>query len=90
MMWWGNNTWGHSWWWPGIIVMAIFMIICMAMMARMMSRGMPWSRPGNAGQRRPDGPERTLANRLASGEIDVEEYQRRLDALQQTTKTTRA
>jgi len=70
--------------------MAVFMIICMAMMAHMMSRGMPGSRFGNAEQRRPGGPERTLANRLASGEIDVEEYQRRLDALQQTTHLTRA
>lgn len=32
-----------------------------------------------------DDPERTLADRLARGDIQVEEYQRRVDALRQGT-----
>jgi uncharacterized membrane protein len=89
MMWWNSDgSWGHGWWWPGLIVMAVFMIICMVMMARMMSHGM--SRSHHANPRHPghDAPERTLANRLASGEIDIDEYERLSDALQRAADST--
>lgn len=91
MMWWnGDGSWGHGWWWPGLIVMAVFMIICMVMMARMMSHGVSRSHNARSEHPRRDVPERTLANRLASGEIDVDEYERLLDALQRTAKSPRA
>jgi uncharacterized membrane protein len=86
MMWWNDNgSWGHDWWWPGILVMAVFMILCMLMMARMMGHGMSRTRSGDARPDTPDAPERILANRLSSGEIDVEEYHKLRDALQSTT-----
>jgi hypothetical protein len=31
-MWW----WTDGWWWPGVALMAVFMVICVALMARMM------------------------------------------------------
>ncbi len=89
MMWWnGDGFWGHGWWWPGLIVMAVFMVICMVMMARMMSHGMSSSHHGNPVHAGRDAPERTLANRLASGEIDIGEYERLLEALQRTADST--
>ncbi len=87
MMWWnGNGSWGHGWWWPGIFIMGIVMILCMLMMARMMGHGRLRSRFGAAGTHMPDAPERILGNRLASGEIDIEEYNTLRDALQPTTR----
>ena len=55
------------WWWP---FGAVFMIVCMVMMFRMMGgHGMSGSRRYESERERPDA-ERILANRLASGEID--------------------
>jgi len=28
--------WTAAWWWPGVALMAVFMVICMVLMARMM------------------------------------------------------
>ena len=89
MMWWSSDgSWGHTWWWPGIVVMAVIMLACVVMMARMMSHGMSGAqrwRHGAPG----DVPEHMLANRLASGEIDVDEYERLLDALHRAADSTR-
>jgi uncharacterized membrane protein len=88
MMWWDDNDYsGGGWWWPGVLIMCVFMIICMVMMARMMmghgthSHGMHGSDRSEWSGPRPDGPERKLADRLASGEIGIEQYERLLDAL---------
>ena len=81
-MMWNDNGSGGDWWWPGLLIMAAFMVLCMVMMVRMMSHGGHRSSAGAAPQDRPDTPERTLADRLARGEIDTEEYHRRLGALQ--------
>ena len=87
----GDRYWGHGWWWPGIVVMAMFMIICMVMMARMMmSHGAHGSHTSDPRRHRRDVPERTLANRLASGEIDIDEYERLLAALQRSGDRTAA
>ena len=75
MMW----GWGAGWW----LVGAGFMVLCMLMMGRMMG-GMGHRQSGHGGHGRSDDPERTLADRLARGEIDVEEYQRLLEALRRT------
>ncbi len=89
MMWWdGSGYRGHGWWWPGIAVMAVFMVLCMVMMVRMMSHGMSGSHMGNPNTQG-DGSERVLANRLASGEIDVDEYERLRDTLQRTANSAR-
>ena len=80
MWWWG----GYHWWWPGPVFMAVFMVACIAGMALMMGHGRMsacvggmrgfWAqRPG----RHPTGTsERILDERLARGEIDVQEYRR--------------
>ena len=74
------------WWWP---FGAVFMIVCMVMMFRMMGAcGMSGSRSYESERERPDA-ERILANRLASGEIDVEEYERLRDALHRTSGSPR-
>lgn len=81
MMWWWNNDgfWGSGRGWPGILTIGLGMLACLAMMAMMMRHGMSGhsSNKPDAG----DSPESILAKRLASGEIDVEEYERTRDAL---------
>lgn len=89
MMWW-NHSWGFGWGW--ILVIAVAMVVCMAMMARMMMGHGAWGRMWPAGNRDEDQdlPERILARRLASGEIDVAEFERLRDALRQTNSTADA
>ena len=82
MMW---NGFGWGW---GLAIMG--MIMCVAMMAMMMSHGSSrrTREPGETNvdaPERADAPEHILARRLASGEIDVEEYRRLRDTLQHTT-----
>lgn len=78
------NGWGAGWW----LVGGLFMVLCMGMMIWMMAGMM------SHGQSAPDAsvgapdPERTLADRLAKGEIDVEEYNRRRDALRAGNRST--
>jgi putative membrane protein len=80
MMW--NGSWG--WWGPGLI----FMIFCMVMMVWMMSHGHHPHRDQSQ-RHTPDEAERILGERLARGEIDTEEYERRLAALHQTSAIDR-
>ncbi len=67
--------------WVALIVMAVFMVIFLVLVVWGIvalsgpGRG-PWR-----GQGDPQAPEQILARRLAMGEIDEEEYQRRLAAL---------
>lgn len=78
--------WGSGWW----IVGALMIVFCVWMMSRMMSHGDADHGGGGHGDH-PDGgadAERTLANRLALGEIDTEEYERLLDTLRRTKSTT--
>lgn len=84
-MWW-NHAWGFGWGW--ILVMAVGMVVCMTMMTGMM-RHRAWGRMWPAGDRGQDedAPERILARRLASGEIDVQEFERLRDALQRTSRS---
>jgi putative membrane protein len=41
---------------------------------------------GGAGRRQPRGPEQILARRFAAGDIDEDEYRRRLAALRNTSR----
>jgi putative membrane protein len=76
--------WGwHGWSWWGWLVMSLSMVafwglIIWGIVA--LFRGSGWSWPRND---RPD-PEQILAERFAKGEIDEEEYQRRLEVLRST------
>ena len=79
-MMWGDGSWG--WWGPGVI----FMIFCMVMMVWMMSHGHGSHGSHTRESHGPGGAERILAERLARGEIDIEEYQRRLAAVQRSSK----
>jgi uncharacterized membrane protein len=86
-MWWNHGFWGSGWGWPVFAVMAVAMVAGMAMMARMMMRhgtSPPRQETGNRGQ---EPPEQILARRLASGEIDVQEFRRLRDALQPASST---
>ena len=67
--------WTAGWWLGGCALM-------MVMMIPMMSRG--HGRSGHNGHGWSGEPERTLADRLARGEIDTEEYERYLEALRRT------
>ncbi len=68
-MWW----WAAGWWWPGFVLMAAFMVICLALMVRMM--GSTEGVCGFGRRRSPrdeaDAAERTLDDRPARGEIDI-------------------
>jgi len=76
-MMWSGGSWGWLW------LALPLMIICMVMMVRMMSHGhgSHGTHTGEAPTHRPGGAERILAERLAGGEIDTEEYERRLAVL---------
>ncbi len=82
MMWGYHGFWGSGWGWPVLAITAVAMIACMVMMGRMMIRHGA-SRPRwETGNRAGETPGQILERRLASGEIDVEEFQRLRDALQ--------
>lgn len=90
MMWWNHGFWGSGWGWSVFVIIVVAMVACMAMMGRMMMRH-GTSRPMWDGTSRPtwrgasdrdqEPPEQILERRLASGEIDVEEFNRLQDAL---------
>lgn len=78
---WSNNSWGPGW----VLLMAAAMVVCMVVMGRMMMRhGGPWDMWSTRG-RDEDAAEQILARRLASGEIDVQEFERLRAALRQTS-----
>ena len=85
----GDNSWG-LWW-----LFAPLMIVCMVMMIRMMmghghaSHGGHSSGASGTSEERAGGAERILAERLARGEIDVDEYERRLSVLERATDVPR-
>ena len=88
MMWNGDGSWG--WWWLALPLL----ILCMIMMGRMMGHGHGRESHGTQDGRRASGQgtggaERILAERLARGEIDIEEYERRLAVLQRTSEVDR-
>lgn len=91
MMWGNHGFWGSGWGWPVFAIMAVAMIACMAMMGRMMMRHGTSPATGENSTSRPtwetsnragETPGQILERRLASGEIDVEEFRRLHDALQ--------
>ena len=81
MFWDGNGSWG-----VGALVIAGF---CVVMMVRMMGHGMHGSHTRESFGNTPDVPERVLANRLAQGEIDIQEYESLLAALRRASEPDR-
>lgn len=77
--------WGPGWGWAG----AVFVVICMVVMARMMGHSGHGGHGGHGAMEHDgaDAAERTLANRLASGEIDIDQYERLHDAIRRTDST---
>jgi putative membrane protein len=79
---------GAAWWGLG----ALMMVFCMVMMVSMIGRmghghsGHGW----HTWQDERGDPERTLADRLARGEIDQEEYHRLLETLRGADHSPRA
>ena len=75
-----NNGGGHWWGWLiGLVVLALVVVLVVWAVARIVQ---PHS-AAHAGPRDPARPsaEDVLADRLARGEIDEDEYRRRRDAL---------
>ena len=72
-----------DWSWGGWFLMTATMLVFWALVAWVVVVAIRASRL--ATQHIPD-PERTLAQRLAAGEIDEDEYRRRLDALRDVAK----
>lgn len=73
-----------GWWGFG----AVMMVICIVLMGQMMmGHGHP-SEHDHPFHGESAAPEDRLAERLASGEIDVDEYERRLEALRRTDRST--
>jgi putative membrane protein len=86
MMWNGDGSWG--WWWLALPLM----IMCIIMMGRMMGHGHRQGSHGTHGGEpagQGSGAKRILAERLARGEIDIAEYERRLAVLQPTNEVDR-
>lgn len=76
-MWWS----GPGLWWPLFIVMPLVMVACFVVMVSMMGGMFGFGRRHDYQGGEDDRPEHVLAERLASGDIDTEEYERRLAAL---------
>lgn len=86
-MMWNDGSWGWLWL-PGLFMF----VMCMVMMTRMMSHSSHSGHSSATGERgadRSQGAERILADRLARGEIGIEEYERRLAVLQQNGQVER-
>lgn len=78
-MWWWHDHWG----WGGWLVMTVSMfvfwgLVVWGVVALVHSSGSPRESAVD--------PERVLAERFARGEIDEDEYHRRLDALRSTSR----
>ncbi len=86
----GGWMWGHSWGWGGWLAMSIVMvlfwaaiIIAIVVAIRYLSTPhRPTASTPAAGQAR-SAAENTLAERFARGEIDEEEYRRRVSILRE-------
>lgn len=85
MSWVANSSWsGLGWFW--VPIMAVMMIGCGLMMAMMMGgmmrHGGHGSQYGPHHEHQPESAEQILADRLARGEIDEEEFTHRRELLQ--------
>ena len=79
-MWWWHQGWGWGGWLLMVLGNLVFWVLLVWAVVALV-RG-----AGN-GQRSDTDPEGILAARFAAGEIDDEEYRRRVDALRNVTLT---
>lgn len=88
MMWYWGGGGIHWWGWLFMILVTVVFwglaIWCVIYLARTLVHG---PRPPAQLHAPDDSPERILARRLAVGEIDEEEFNRRFDALRQSQRT---
>lgn len=78
--------WGHGWSWGGWVLMSVLMVlVLLALIAAVVVAIRYVSGSGTAGEGPTgnvrQGPESVLADRFARGEIDDDEYRRRLSLL---------
>lgn len=79
-----SGSWG--WWGPGVIVM----FLCVGMMMWMMMSHDHGSHGSHTRESHGSaGAERILAERLARGEIETEEYERRVAVIRRSRETER-
>jgi len=72
---------GHWWWWViGLVVLVLLVVAIVALFTR---RPTGTAAPQVAPETQRSSAEQVLADRLARGEIDPDEYRRRRDALRQ-------
>lgn len=76
MMWYDGHGWNGGWWIVGPLVMLAFWGL-VAWVVITLVRRPPAAPPGASG------PEQVLAERFARGEIDEDEYRRRLRVLRE-------
>ncbi|MGW8378177.1 SHOCT domain-containing protein [Streptomyces sp. ODS28] len=80
----GMNGWG----WFGMILSTVLVLVVIIGVVVLLARASGWSRGDDSGTRPAPSPEQLLAERFARGEIDEEEYQRRLTTLRATAPPT--
>ena len=74
---WHNDAWGGWWFVMPLVAVAFWAAVIWIVVS--LFRGRPGPDPN--GDVRPATPEEILAQRYASGEIDDDEYRRRIDTL---------
>jgi putative membrane protein len=80
MMWYWNNGGIHWWgWFIGVVVTIGFWALIIFLFVSLVRSFASKDHEHVHGE--PEDPERTLARRFANGEIDEEEFHRRLDVL---------
>lgn len=87
MFWYGNgmSVWGYALMTVSMVLFWGLVILGVIALIRYLARtSQP---PGSVGASRP-APEQILAERFARGEIDEQEYQRRLTALRENLQST--
>jgi len=74
---WGDHMWGWTGWWMGLAMVLFWVAVIWLVLILVRSTD---QRTGS-GRRPLDHARELLADRLARGEIDTDEYRERLDAL---------
>ncbi|MGD9620783.1 MAG: SHOCT domain-containing protein [Mycolicibacterium sp.] len=80
--------WGHGWGWGGGVLMGVLMILFVvalvtALVLAIRYLTVPQRVPGPSAGNTEDRSERLLAERFARGEIDEDEYRRRMTVLRE-------
>ena len=88
----GNWMWNGGWGWGGWLMMTVGMIVFFALVTGAIAAAVRYlgsaAHGSTSGQPRPT-PGLLLAERFARGEIDADEYQRRMVLLREHSETVR-